>query len=104
MLFLSMRVTSKIRLTSAVLPKRHGPVFLRQIRRLEAVLVLEPGHQLVAVADGAPQRGDDERRGQQQQADRHDGARTGSRRWTGLGTTHGRTIKTSFGKRRERTC
>lgn len=78
-------------LTSAVLPKRHRPVFLRQIRRLKAVFVLEPGHQLFAVADATPQYGDDERWGQQhqQRTKRH------YRTWLGL-----RDVETLWNTRR----
>lgn len=36
--------------TSAILPERYGTVLLRQVRRLEAVLVLEPGHDLLTAA------------------------------------------------------
>lgn len=38
-------------LTSAILPKWHRTVLLRQIRGFEAVLVLEPWHNLISVSD-----------------------------------------------------
>ncbi len=54
-------------LTSAILPERHGPVLLRQIRRFETVLVLEPGHDLVAAAQVGTARQQDEHGGHHHQ-------------------------------------